>query len=520
MRAEIPWKVVVVDDEEDVRDVLTVSLEDAGYHVLPAPDGETGLMLCRELLPQILVTDIRMPGMNGLDLLETVKETQPEIEVIVITAFGEVDTAVQALRLDASDFITKPISDEALHLALERAVNRYDTRQQLALHAALLDQESVQTTQELLRNISFQRRLIDSSMDGILGCDREEVIGTFNRAMERMLGYPKHEVLWRKRVEHFFSVAELRRFREALEGDAFGGKGKLYLYETELAGAGGQSVPVQVSATEILENDRREGLVCFFRDLRDLRRLEREMADQAKVLHQDKMMSLGRLAASVVHEINNPLSGILNYAKLMKRILERGIPAPQQLEKFQRYLDLVESESGRCSRIVSNLLAFSRQPRLEVTDVALNEVIEKSVLLSRHRLKLQGISLEVSLAEDLPLLRGDAHQLQQCVINLVFNAVDAMPEGGRLFVGTEREGGHALIRVRDTGTGIDPEALPHIFEPFFTTKKEGYGVGMGLSTVYGIVERHKGRLEAGNPPGGGAEFVIRVPVSGLEESTD
>lgn len=511
MAEEAPWKIVLVDDEEDIREVLTVALVDAGYEVFSGSDGETGLMLCRELLPQIIITDIRMPGMNGLQLLEAVKKTQPEIEVIVTTAFGEMDMAIQALRLDASDFITKPISDDALQMALARARERYKTRQQMAMHAALLEEESVKTTQELLRNISFQRRLIDSSMDGILGCDRDEVVVTFNRVMERMLGHARHEVLWKRSFAGFFSESDLHEFRKAFEGESFGGRGKLYLYETNLLGADARQIPVQVSATEILEQDRRDGIVCFFRDLRDLRRLEREMSDQARVLHQDKMMSLGRLAASVVHEINNPLSGILNYARLMKRVLDRGTLEREHVDKFSRYLDLVESETGRCSRIVSNLLSFSRQSRIEFTNVDLKEVLDRSVLLSSHRLKLQNIALEVRVAEDLLPVKGDMNQLQQCIINLIFNAVDAMPDGGRLTISARREGKGVIVGIRDTGTGIEPDVLPRIFEPFFTTKKEGYGVGMGLSTVYGIVEHHQGKLEVESRPGGGAEFRMWLP---------
>ena len=238
------------------------------------------------------------------------------------------------------------------------------------------------------------------------------------------------------------------------------------------------------------------------------------MADQANILHQDKMMSLGRLAASVVHEINNPLSGILNYARLMKRILARGRPPDEKLEKFRGYLDLVESETGRCSDIVSSLLSFSRRTRPEFTEVSLDGLLEKCILLSRHRLKLQNIDLEVDVSSGLPPVQGDPNQLQQCMINLIFNAIDAMPEGGRLTIrAAEEQGGRqVVITVRDTGAGIDPAALPHIFEPFYTTKEEGYGVGLGLSTVYGIVERHHGTVETASRPGRGTKFTLRFPV--------
>jgi signal transduction histidine kinase len=226
------------------------------------------------------------------------------------------------------------------------------------------------------------------------------------------------------------------------------------------------------------------------------------------------MMSLGRLAASVVHEINNPLAGILNYARLMKRILARGRPTEEHLGKFRGYLDLVESETSRCSDIVSSLLSFSRRAGPESTEVEVPRLVERAVLLSHHRLELQNIELSVDVPSGLPPVQGDPNQLQQCLINLIFNAIDAMPQGGRVFIGAslDPDKRQVILVVRDTGTGIDPQALPHIFEPFFTTKEEGYGVGLGLSTVYGIVERHGGTVEAKSTPGSGAEFTIRLPL--------
>ncbi len=514
MTTDDTWRIVLIDDEADIREVLSISLEDAGYEVAAASDGEAGLELCDEVHPQILITDIRMPGMDGLQVLEAVKKAHPEIEVIVATAYGEMEVAIRALQLDASDFITKPVSDDALQLSLRRARERYTARRKDAEYAALLEQENVETTRDLLENISFQRRLIDSSMDGILGCNRDGIVITFNRALEGMLGVSRYEVLGRRRVEDFFAADDLRTLERDMAGERYGGPGRLSLYETQIRTPDGQTIPVQVSVTEILDREERDGSVFFFRDLRDIRRLEREMADQAKILHQDKMMSLGRLAASVVHEINNPLSGILNYARLMKRVLTRGALSDEQLEKFRGYLDLVESETGRCSEIVSNLLSFSRRSRPEFTAVQVPDLIERSALLSQHKLELQGIDLVVETEPDIPPVQGDSNQLQQCIINLVFNALDAMPEGGRIVLraGSDREKNQVLVSVEDNGAGIDPESLPHIFEPFYTTKQEGYGVGLGLSTVYGIVERHHGTVSVDSRPGKGAVFTIRFPL--------
>ena len=156
------WKIVLIDDEADIREVMAIALQDAGFTIATAADGVAGLQLCEDTLPQIVITDIRMPGIDGLQVLKTIKKKYPDIEVIVATAFGEMDLAIRALQLDASDFITKPISDEALDLALKRAMVRFTSRKQLKDYTALLEKEKAETSQELLKSIAFQRNLIEA----------------------------------------------------------------------------------------------------------------------------------------------------------------------------------------------------------------------------------------------------------------------------------------------------------------------------------------------------------------------
>lgn len=510
------WKIVVIDDEEDIRDVLSMTLRDSGYEVTCAVDGKSGIVLCEKTRPQIVITDIRMPGMDGIQVLQTLKKDHADIEVVVATAFGEMDLAIRALQLDASDFITKPISDEALHLALKRAQQRYTSRKELKDYTALLEKEKAETSQELIKTFTYQKNLIESSMDGILGCDETDTVVTYNHSMEKILGYSKREALHKMTLNRIFPAGGVARLKEALDSEKYGGKNRLFLYETSLQNKSGRKIPVQVSAILLFDQGRKNGMVCFLRDMREIYKLEREMADQARILHQDKMMSLGRLAASVVHEINNPLSGILNYLRLMIRILHQGRLAEDRKDKFRHYLELVEKETNRCSQIVSNLLSFSRRSPPSFGLVRINELIHRCVLLSRHKLELNKIRLVTGAQGDIPLVDGDFNQLQQCVINLIFNAIDAMPDGGTLYLDSRYDTHEHLvtITVKDSGPGIAPEDLPHIFEPFFTTKNEGYGVGLGLSTVYGIMEGHKGSIDVESRQGEGTTFFLKLPFSG------
>jgi two-component system NtrC family sensor kinase len=521
--AEMPlthdWKILLIDDDPGIRKVMSITLEDAGYQVVTAEDGETGVRLCRETSPHIVITDIRMPGMDGIEVLRKIKGQDSDKEVIVVTAFSEIELAIKALQLDASDFITKPINDEALSIALKRAKERYKTRRELRDYTALLEERWMDTADELAKTFYFQKMLIESSIDGILACDKERKVIIFNKSLEQMLGYTRDQVIGKMALYQFLPPREVEKLQSKLYSEEYGEEKQLFLSETVLISKSGTKIPVQLSASVLYDEDQNEviGIVGFFRDLRDIRQLAQQFADQARLLHQDKMISLGKLAASVVHEINNPLSGILNYARLMMKILSRGALSSESTQKFQGYLNLMESELSRCSKIVANLLAFSRKSKVEFSEVNLNDLIRKSVLLSGHKLTLQNIAIETRLHPEMATILGDFNQLQQCIINLIFNAIDAMPDGGTLTIETlfNARKGFAEIRIRDSGCGIGKEDLMHIFDPFFTTKKEGKGLGLGLSTVYGIIDRHKGTISVESELEKGTMFSVKLPIKAV-----
>ena len=172
----------------------------------------------------------------------------------------------------------------------------------------------------------------------------------------------------------------------------------------------------------------------------------------------------------------------------------------------------METETDRCSKIVASLLTFSRRSPVSVGPVSVNEILDRSIVLARHRLELGNITLATRIPDDLPAISGDTNQLQQCLLHLIFNAVDAMPNGGTLTlsVASEPNPRTVVIQVTDTGHGIHEEDMGHLFEPFFTTKQEGHGIGLGLSTTYGIIDRHGGSLTAASQPGRGTTFEIRL----------
>jgi len=235
-----------------------------------------------------------------------------------------------------------------------------------------------------------------------------------------------------------------------------------------------------------------------------------------KLLHQDKMSSLGKLSASVVHEINNPIAGILNLIILMKRMLAEDTIGEKEIERFKKYFDLMETETRRTSRIVSNLLAFSRQSKMEMRRLQLNHLIEQTLFLNSNLLKIAGIQVETALDPDLPEMVGSEDQLQQVLMNLVSNAAEAMESrnGARLRIETlhSQDEKKILIKFKDNGVGIPRENLSKLFEPFFTTKKKGKGVGLGLSVAYGIIQEHGGSIYVQSNVGQGTAFNLKLPL--------
>jgi two-component system NtrC family sensor kinase len=231
------------------------------------------------------------------------------------------------------------------------------------------------------------------------------------------------------------------------------------------------------------------------------------------LLHSEKMASIGKLAATVAHEINNPLFAILTYARLVLRaLLKHDIPGREDMAE---QLQTIERESKRCGELVKSLLTFSRQAPSIREPNDLNTVVHRAVLLVQHKLAMQNIELEEQLGTDLPPVLCDANQTQQVVLVLLMNASEAMPKGGRLVVSTEFDGRaeHGVVRVKDTGCGIPEDVLPHIFDPFFTTKEDQNRTGLGLAVAHSIVQQHGGDIAVDSTPGVGTEFRVALPIA-------
>jgi len=238
----------------------------------------------------------------------------------------------------------------------------------------------------------------------------------------------------------------------------------------------------------------------------------------SKLLHQDKMSSLGKLSAAVVHEINNPIAGILNLVKLIKRINAEGPVTEKESALFTQYLDLTETELHRISRIVSNLLTFARPSKTEIKRLSINDLVERTIIMNSNLLKINQINMHQKLDPDLPQIIGSEDQLQQVVMNFISNAVEAMESAAEkkltIMTGFKLSDNTVYLSCQDTGIGIPRENRFRLFEPFFTTKKKGKGVGLGLSVAYGIIKEHGGKIDIKSKPGKGTTFTIKLPIDG------
>lgn len=235
---------------------------------------------------------------------------------------------------------------------------------------------------------------------------------------------------------------------------------------------------------------------------------------QQQLIQAEKLAGVGQLAGGVAHELNNPLGSILGFAQMLLADTPVDDPRKKDLER-------VERAAVRCKKIIDSLLSFSRQSRADFQQMSVHEAIEEPLNLCQYQMERAGVEVEKAFLSELPAIMGDPAQLQQVFMNLFLNALDAMPDGGRIKITTARERSGAqevvTVSVSDTGCGIPPEILAKIFDPFFTTKDVGKGTGLGLSIVYGIIQRHGGTIEVKSRKGEGTEFIIRLPVARVEQ---
>jgi len=365
--------------------------------------------------------------------------------------------------------------------------------------------EQKQFERELKKSNEFFANLIASSVDGIIAADMKGNVIIFNKGAQSLTGYTAEEVIGKLHITSLYPEGVANQIMKKLRSPDFGGVGKLDPSQFSIVNKAGEEIPCQLSAAMIYGSSGQEmASMGIFTDLRPRLLMERKLQEtHLQLASSEKMASLGKLAAGIAHEINNPLGGILIYASLMVEDLPEDDPKRQDLAR-------IVQEASRCKEIVKSLLEFARQSKPKMEPVDINRAITDGLFFLENQALFHNISVVKKLDPTLPFACGNGSQLKQVFMNIVVNAAEAMHGSGTLTISTvyDQERKNITIEFADTGEGIPEENLTLIFDPFFTTKGVGKGTGLGLSTAYGIIEDHGSRIDVKSKVGGGTAFTI------------
>ncbi len=495
-------KILVIDDEESIREMMQMSLRSDGYQVLTAADGPTSLEIVKKESPEIVLLDVRMPDMDGIEVLERAKAYNPDIEVIMITGHGDMQMAIECMRKEASDFLVKPVSDQFLEFALRRSREKLALKKKIKQYTENLETLVREANVELERAYQFRENLIENSPDAIVCVKKGGDIIIFNSAAEKLLGYSKREVLGKMNIVDVYQPGDAKQVMKDLRSDDYGGKGIRQKREMVVLNKQGEKIPVYLSASILYERGQEAGSVGIFTDLR------RRKIMEAELLQREKLASLGKLAAGIAHEINQPLTGVLTFASLLLKKHKDDAQTSKDLEVIVR-------ETTRIRRIVQGVLDFARETPVQKKPNRIEKVLDQTLQIVQHQERFFGIELKKEYAPDVPDVVMDAGQMEQVVLNIVLNAAAAMNRSGTLTIRTRKAGDWVEVDFQDTGPGMPQAIVDRIFDPFFTTKdsSEGSSMGLGLAISYGIVKNHKGEILVKSKQGEGSTFTIKLPVN-------
>ncbi len=501
--ADLP--ILLVDDEDDVLRALKRSLDHGSWELVTALGPEEGARAIAEREFAVVLSDFRMPGKDGVYFLSQVRERWPDAERILLTAYADEGALERGINeAGISRFLRKPWKREVLVSILSQAMQHSRLRRE---NAVLLQRvrhrnDELVYLNELLKTrveesdrtiLSFRRRW-DVALNAI--SDPIAIVGPgyhvegANLAAAKEAGLAVDELEGRKCHEVLFGKSQ------PCQGCPLdSGAGRLTVTQR------GHERVFDGRAYRLGGGDGSH--LCVYRDI------TRDVSFAAEAAQMEKMAAIGRLAGGVAHEINNPLHGILSFVQLAQK---SGVPA----EKLQRYHEVIYECAIRCRDIVQSLRDFSREARGgEKRPTKLGEVCDKALVLFES----QHVAIRrIDRSEGARCL-GNANQLQQVVVNLLQNAVDASPKGGVIDMTLGKHGGEVWLAIEDQGSGVPPEIREKIFEPFFTTKPEGVGTGLGLAISHNIVREHGGALRVADSALGGARFELRLPLvlESLEE---
>jgi len=540
--------ILIVDDEVETVDMISFLLESQGYAVIPAYSGAEALEILQQGIQEpsegsslidLVILDIRIPDVDGYEICRVIKQDDhlKYIPVIMVTGLGSVEDTTRGLAIGADDYVSKPFRAMELLARVKAMLRIRAMEQELLQHTrelATLNEinkaitSSLDLDQILSQTMHIIRGILHVEAGSLLLLDEDSGLLEFKKILrgsqERMPGFKLKpgegiagHVVQKGEPLLMLDAQSDPRFCPRID-EAIG-----------LVTCSVLCVPLKVKdkiigAIEVInkldgqfdENDLwllnyMAGSVAI---ALENARLYTELSDfarelkksQAQLVQAEKLAAMGRLAASIAHEINNPLQAIHN-------CLHLTLKKPLDEEKKTRYLGMAQEEVERLITIVQRMLEFYRPSREGMAPTDVHTIIENVLALSSKRLQHGKITVTKKLASDLPTISAASDQLKQVFLNIVINAIEAMPQGGELCIETKlsEDGDELSVAFADTGIGLSEKEQENVFEPFFTTK--AMGTGLGLSVSYGIIERHGGRIEVQSELGKGATFTVYLPLN-------
>jgi len=481
----VPSKILIIDDNislaENLRDILE-GVTELNVEVAIATSGQAGLELAEKSGFDLAVVDVMLPDTSGVDLIRLLRTACPRGEIILLTGFATVDAAIAALRAGAFAFILKSFRPEEIITTVAQALEKLGLKRE---------------REEFARRL---RALVDAADVLIVGLDAESKITLFNPRLSALTGVLSENAIGLSFADTFLEEVDKKRLAGALacaiEGDA------AVEVEVGVRDAIGAIRRVRWHLSGVRVSGRRVDEVYGIGiDVTERRALERRVADA------EALNAMAPLALGLAHEIRNPLNAAVLELVLLSRSIDRLGDHPAR-EPMKRRVSIVEGEIKRLERLLTDFLELARPraPQREPVDLArvVNEVLdlEEEAIASHH------VEAERELTPGCVAL-GDVEKLKQVALNLVVNALDAMPESGTLRMSVGGDTAEVWMAIRDTGPGIDPSILAEIFDPFFTTKAAG--TGLGLAIVRKIVDQHSGRVSVDSRPGEGTTVRVILP---------
>ncbi len=524
--------ILVVDDEPGIREMLSLELSSQGYCVVKVPHAAEALAKIQEQRFSLMITDLKMPGIDGLELLEQAKKIDPKLEVIMMTGHGSISDAVEAMKKGAYDFVLKPFQLIEINTLIEKVLEKKELKMLVALYEA---SHAVFSTMEL-------GKLLEMTMDmlqKVLGADEGSIMLLNEDKKLRIAasrGLPD-EVTRQVQLEIGERIAGLvaqekqgRLFINGIEKYAefsgMSGKPKIrssilcpLIVQDELLGVLNLN---RVNASENFTVSDFQSASIFatqaalaiqnaklYSNLKEAyRNLERT---QFHLVQSEKLASIGRLVAGVAHELNNPLTSVIGYSQMAQEI--------DDLEEIHRQLPIIHSQALRCSKIVKDLLLFARRQKVNSLPVDARALVEETLQDLSLELDKRKVEVKKNFSDISILFQADPDLLKQVFTNIIVNACQALEtnQGQRLIeIKIETSGKRLRFFFKDNGPGIPKEIIHKVFDPFYTTKEVGQGTGLGLSLSYGIIKEHGGELSVVSSLGKETLFIVELPLHSIE----